>query len=68
MTESTPFNPNSEKGKVRAELDEILLGNEYGSLQAIIANQRIFIPALRQPAPPVSWYLTKRSRQTAQWL
>ncbi len=43
MTESTPFNPCSEKGKVRAEIDEILLKEmESGSLKAIIAKAADF--------------------------
>jgi nucleoside-diphosphate-sugar epimerase len=43
MTESTPFNPCSEKGKVRAELDEMLLKEmKSGSLTAIIAKAADF--------------------------
>ena len=38
MTESTPFNPISEKGRIRAEIDDMLLKEmNTGSLQAIIA-------------------------------
>jgi nucleoside-diphosphate-sugar epimerase len=43
MTESTPFNPCSEKGKVRAEIDEMLLKEmNNGSLRAIIAKAADF--------------------------
>jgi nucleoside-diphosphate-sugar epimerase len=43
MTESTPFNPCSEKGKVRAEIDEMLLIEmKSGSLKAIIAKAADF--------------------------
>jgi nucleoside-diphosphate-sugar epimerase len=43
MTESTPFNPCCEKGKVRAEIDEMLLKEmKYGSLKAIIAKSADF--------------------------
>jgi nucleoside-diphosphate-sugar epimerase len=43
MTESTPFNPCSEKGKVRAEIDEMLLKEmKSGSLKAIIAKAADF--------------------------
>lgn len=43
MTESTPFNPCSEKGKVRAEIDEMLLNEmKSGNIQAIIAKAADF--------------------------
>lgn len=43
MTESTPFNPCSEKGKVRAEIDEMLLKEmKSGNLKAIIAKAADF--------------------------
>jgi len=43
MTESTPFNPCSEKGKVRAKIDEMLLQEmKSGSLKAIIAKAADF--------------------------
>ena len=43
MTESTPFNPCSEKGKVRAEIDEMLLKEmKSGSLKGIIAKAADF--------------------------
>ncbi len=43
MTESTPFNPCSKKGKVRAEIDEMLLKEmSTGGLKAIIAKSADF--------------------------
>jgi nucleoside-diphosphate-sugar epimerase len=43
MTETTPFNPCSEKGKVRAEIDEMLLSEmKSGSFKAIIAKAADF--------------------------
>jgi nucleoside-diphosphate-sugar epimerase len=43
MTESTPFDPISEKGKIRAEVDEILLSEmKTGNLRAIIAKSADF--------------------------
>jgi nucleoside-diphosphate-sugar epimerase len=43
ITESTPFNPCSEKGKIRAEIDEMLLEEmKSGSLKAIIAKAADF--------------------------
>ncbi len=43
MTEETPLKPDSEKGKVRAELDKMIMDEvEKGSLQAIIARAADF--------------------------
>jgi nucleoside-diphosphate-sugar epimerase len=43
MTETTPFNPCSEKGRIRKEIDEMLLQEmNTGSLQAIIAKAADF--------------------------
>ena len=43
MTESTPFNPVSEKGRIRAAIDEMLLNEmKGGGLQAIIAKSADF--------------------------
>jgi nucleoside-diphosphate-sugar epimerase len=43
MTETTPFNPCSEKGKVRAEIDEMLIQEiKSGSLKGIIAKAADF--------------------------
>lgn len=43
MTETTPFNPNSEKGRIRSGIDEMLLREmNAGSLQAIIAKSADF--------------------------
>jgi len=43
MTEETPINPSSEKGKIRARLDEMIMYDvERGNLQAIIARAADF--------------------------
>jgi nucleoside-diphosphate-sugar epimerase len=43
MTESLPYNPSSVKGKIRAEIDEMLLKEmNAGSLKAIIATSADF--------------------------
>ncbi len=43
MTEETPINPCSEKGKIRARLDEMIMYDvERGNLQAIIARAADF--------------------------
>ena len=43
MTEETPVKPDSEKGKVRAELSEMILKEvEQGNLKAIIAKAADF--------------------------
>jgi nucleoside-diphosphate-sugar epimerase len=43
MTETTPYNPCSEKGKVRAEINEMLLKEmKAGSLKALIATSADF--------------------------
>jgi nucleoside-diphosphate-sugar epimerase len=43
MTESTPFDPSSKKGKVRAEIDEMLIKEmKMGDLKAIIAKAADF--------------------------
>lgn len=43
MTEDTPINPSSEKGKIRAKLDEMIMYDvERGNLQAIIARAADF--------------------------
>ena len=43
MTEETPINPNSKKGKIRARVDEMLMYDiKKGKLQAIIARAADF--------------------------
>ena len=43
MTEETPINPDSEKGKVRAELNKMIMNEiEQGNLKAIIARAADF--------------------------
>jgi nucleoside-diphosphate-sugar epimerase len=43
MTESTPYNPSSVKGKIRAEIDEMLLKEmNSGGIEALIATSADF--------------------------
>jgi nucleoside-diphosphate-sugar epimerase len=43
MTESTPYNPCSAKGKIRAEIDEMLLKEmKSGEIKAMIATSADF--------------------------
>ncbi len=57
MTESTPFNPCSKKGKVRAEIDEMLIKEmKMGDLKAIIAKAADFYGP-RATATSVSFIL-----------
>jgi nucleoside-diphosphate-sugar epimerase len=70
MTESTPFHPNSEKGKVRAALDEMLISEmNAGSLQAIIAKAADFYGP-RTPktsGPSIMIFDKMKNGKTAQW-
>jgi nucleoside-diphosphate-sugar epimerase len=70
MTESTPFNPVSEKGKIRAGVDEILLNEmKAGSLRAIIAKSADFYGP-RAKATSFAGILVfdkMKKGKTAQW-
>lgn len=71
MTESTTFNPNSEKGKIRAEVDEVLLQEmNTGGLQAIIARSADFYGprAKATSAPGLMVFDKMKQGKTAQWL
>ena len=70
MTESTPFRPCSEKGKIRAALDEMLLAEmKSGSLRAIIAKSADFYGP-RSLATSVAGLMVfdkMKKGKTAQW-
>jgi nucleoside-diphosphate-sugar epimerase len=70
MTESTPFKPCSEKGKIRAALDEMLLAEmKSGSLRAIIAKSADFYGP-RSMATSVAGIMVfdkMKKGKTAQW-
>jgi nucleoside-diphosphate-sugar epimerase len=70
MTESTPFNPNSEKGRIRAEVDQMLLKEmNGGGLRAIIAKSADFYGP-RAKATSVAGLLIfdkMKKGKTAQW-
>ena len=70
MTESTPFNPYSEKGKIRAEMDEILLREmNAGGLRAIIAKSADFYGPRAKATSAAGLMVFDKMKQgkTAQW-
>jgi nucleoside-diphosphate-sugar epimerase len=70
MTESTPFNPISAKGKIRAEVDEILLREmKTGNLRAIIAKSADFYgPRAKTTSVAGIMIFDKMKKgKTAQW-
>ena len=70
MTEETPIKPDSEKGKVRAELHKMIMDEiEKGNLHAIIARAADFYG----PATPLSFvnimvFDNLKKGKKAQWL
>jgi nucleoside-diphosphate-sugar epimerase len=70
ITESTPFNPCSKKGRIRASLDEMLLNEmNSGSLQAIIAKSADFYGprAATTSVPGILIFDRMKKGKTAQW-
>ncbi len=71
MTETTPYHPNSEKGKVRAEIDEMLIRemNER-TIQALIAKAGDFYGprATDKSAMGMMVFEKMKKNKTAQWL
>ena len=70
MTESTPFNPVSEKGRIRAEICEVLLKEmNTGSLQAIIARSADFYGprAYSTSVAGIMIFEKMKKGKTAQW-
>ena len=70
MTESTPFNPCSKKGMVRAEIDEMLLSEmKSGSIQAIIAKAADFYAPRSSDKSGAGIMVFDRMKKgkTAQW-
>jgi len=69
MTESTPFHPCSKKGKLRAELDEMLLSEmKTGKLNAIIAKAADFYGprAFKTSGPGIMVFDRMKNGKTAQ--
>lgn len=70
MTEDTPAKPDSEKGKVRAELNKMILNEiEQGNLKAIIAKAADFYG----PETPLSFvnimvFENFKKKKKAQWM
>lgn len=70
MTESTPHNPCSVKGRIRAEIDEMLLKEmNAGSLKAIIATSADFYGPRTSKTSVASILIFDKMKKgkTAQW-
>ncbi len=70
MTESTPYNPCSVKGKIRAEIDEMLLKEmNSGRIKAMIATSADFYgPRTKKTSVAGIMIFEKmKSSKTAQW-
>ena len=70
MTESTPFIPVSEKGKVRAAIDEMLLREmNSASMKAIIAKSADFYGpnAAKTSVPGILIFDRMKKAKSAQW-
>jgi nucleoside-diphosphate-sugar epimerase len=71
INESTPFNPVSKKGKIRAEIGTMLLNEmKNGSLNAIIARAADFYGprCTDKSAPGILVFSRLKKKQTPQWL
>jgi nucleoside-diphosphate-sugar epimerase len=70
MTESTPYNPSSVKGKIRAEIDEMLLKEmNSGGLKAIIATSADFYGPRTSKTSVASIMIFEKMKKgkSAQW-
>jgi nucleoside-diphosphate-sugar epimerase len=70
MTESTPYNPCSIKGKIRAEIDEMLLKEmNSGSLKAMIATSADFYGPRTSKTSVASIMIFEKMKngKAAQW-
>ncbi len=71
INENTPFAPRSKKGKIRAQIDEMLLNEmKSGNIQAIIARAADFYgPRVTDKgATGILVFGRMKKHQTAQWL
>lgn len=71
ITEETPFDPVSKKGKIRAEVDTLLLNEmKNGTINAIIARAADFYgPRCVEKSVPNSLVFSRlKKKQTPQWL
>lgn len=70
MTESTPYNPCSVKGKIRAEIDEMLLKEMHsGGIKAMIATSADFYGPRTTKTSVASIMIFEKMKKgkTAQW-
>jgi nucleoside-diphosphate-sugar epimerase len=70
MTESTPFNPNSKKGEIRAKIATMLLDEIHaGNLQAMVTRSADFYgPGAVQSFPHSTVFQRIKSQKTPQWV
>ena len=70
MTESTPYNPSSVKGKIRAEIDEMLLKEiKSGGIKAMIATSADFYGprTSKTSVPSIMIFEKMKNGKSAQW-
>ncbi len=70
MTETTPFNPNSQKGEVRARIATLLLeAMRSGNVQALIARAADFYgPGAVQSFPYATVFQRIKAQKSPQWI
>ncbi len=71
INENSPFAPRSKKGKIRAQIDEMLLNEmKSGNIKAIIARAADFYGprATDKSAPGILVFGRMKKNQTPQWL
>jgi nucleoside-diphosphate-sugar epimerase len=70
MTETTPYNPSSVKGKIRAEIDEMLLNEmKSGGIKAMIATSADFYGPRTSKTSVASIMIFEKMKngKSAQW-
>ncbi|HZZ76213.1 MAG TPA: NAD-dependent epimerase/dehydratase family protein [Puia sp.] len=70
MTETTPYNPSSVKGKIRAEIDEMLLNEmKSGGIKAMIATSADFYGPRTSKTSVASILIFEKMKngKSAQW-
>jgi nucleoside-diphosphate-sugar epimerase len=70
MTETTPFNPSSKKGEVRAKIATMLLDEMHnGNLQAMIVRSADFYgPRATQSFPHATVFQRLKAQKAPQWI
>lgn len=70
MTETTPFNPISKKGEIRAKIASMLLDEmQAGNLQAMITRSADFYgPSVVQSFPHATVFQRLKAQKSPQWI